>query len=190
MSEYPSIASYLPVSFGNGQQVKSFGKECPSCRKVVMAETMFGRLVVVQDRILLAAQGHCPHCGHRFPITCVITDDKKVSRVYLPMGILRWWLSTVHGEANAPREQKWESHPSTTLPEHVRLPKQKVSLAQFDHYETIIGSYNGYTIYEWIEVDSKRYKFERVVPKGVPFHAAPGEILVEHVLVYRDEGSF
>lgn len=151
---------------------------------------MYGRVLLAQDRILLAAQAHCPHCGHRFPVSCVITDDKRVHRVIIPMNLLRWWLSTVrqHHVSGEPATQArdWEFHPATTLPEHQHLamspPKVTLPDARSDD---IIGSFDGKPIPAWVRYQQKMYEFTRVWQQksGTPL-LNEQEILIDEVLIY------
>lgn len=183
--DYPSIASYLPIAFTNGSRVNRFGKECPQCHKLVMADAMFGRMLLVQDRILLAAEGQCPHCGHHFPISCVITDDKKVHRIFMPMIFLRWWLSTMHGDEQGVRTQSedWEYHPATTLPEH-QPKKAAPQLQGLTRSQEILGSFDGVKIPAKVFYDNGIYEFLRVAPRNGFYQLAASEILVDEVLIY------
>ena len=53
---------------------------------------MHGIAANINERILLAARAECSQCHYRFPVTCVITPQKRVLRVALPLWLYRFYI--------------------------------------------------------------------------------------------------
>lgn len=190
MPKYAKISRSLPITFANGNAVRQFAKHCVRCRQLVSGEHMYGVMTLVQDRIVLAAEAHCPHCQAKFPVTCVITDDKKVHRVVLPMTILRWWLAS--SQAGRPRSantraQDWE-YPATPP---VATPPPAPAVVQHTHpdqrSEDSIGRFQDVAIPAWVQVNGIRYVFARPVVDKASLSLAPHELLIDGCLIFAPE---
>ncbi|MCW3481010.1 hypothetical protein OL229_15790 [Neisseriaceae bacterium JH1-16] len=184
MARLDPIARYLPHTFANGTTVRRFAKPCPRCRQVVESTDMYGQLAVLQDRLFVAAEGRCRHCHHRFSIACMISNDKHVHRVALPMWAFKLWLKMATRNTIQPSDPNWslpEPEPEPTVPS---LADGDVTMA-----DTIVGRYDGLEIPAWIRHDGRRYNFERTIATGQSPQLASSEQLFRERLVYRLENS-
>ncbi|MDN0083660.1 hypothetical protein QU487_12985 [Crenobacter sp. SG2305] len=184
MARQDPIARYLPHTFANGTSVRRFAKPCPRCRQVVEAADMFGQLAVLQDRLFVAAEGRCRHCGHRFSVACMITNNKHVHRVALPMWAFKLWLKMATRNTIQPADPAWSM--SEPEPEPVTPSLDEADVVAAD---TIVGRYDGLEIPAWINHDGHRYNFERTIASGQAPRLAASEQLFRERLVYRRENS-
>ncbi|OWY38063.1 hypothetical protein CEK28_14145 [Xenophilus sp. AP218F] len=185
MARPDKIIRFLPITFPNGNSVRRFGKHCPQCRTMVGAEHMDGIASLMHGKIFLAAEACCPSCNDIFPVACVITDDKRVHRVLLPMWAFRLWLrSATRNDPQPPDNANWELAQDTPTPEEMQgyaLPED----AKIVRSEEILGRFQGEPINAWIECDGRRFVFERATPPGGQLKLEPSELLFEGRLIYR-----
>lgn len=178
------LSHFLPLSFRNGQSISRFAKHCVHCNELVTAEHMHGVAAVIQNRIVIAARARCPACHAEFPITCVITEDKKVHRVLLPGWILSWWLSTVKTDSQPrTRSRDWQYEEAPPQPSPARSPsvdREKATLSPDS-----LGQFDGEPIPAWIMVDGTTLHFVRTAPKGIHEPLRDGEVLFNDRLIYR-----
>ncbi|MBV8679280.1 MAG: hypothetical protein JO338_02395 [Aquitalea sp.] len=183
MARQHPISSYLPVSFPNGNRVRRFGKHCPRCHAMVGCEHMSGLASLQQDKLFLAAQGHCPACHHRFPIACVITDDKRVHRVLLPLWVYRLWLNMATRNTPQPvPQEKWELEEASPATTGFIVN----DVASVTCSEEILGRFHNQPISAWIEYEGRRFQFERAAPPG-QFALNEQELLLAGTLIYRQQ---
>lgn len=146
--KHAPIASQLPITLPNGQQIRYFAKHCPRCRHKVEAADMIGRAQRVEDRVLLAARAVCPACQHRFNVACVIDQEKHVTKLWIPTGFLLWWL----------KDQPAPEPVATTPP-----PEPPAALpADLQISEETVGQFAGQPIPAWIITGGQRYVFDHV----------------------------
>jgi hypothetical protein len=185
MARQNTISSYLPVTFPNGNRVRRFGKHCPHCHAMVGCEHMAGLASLQQDKLFLAAQGTCPACQHRFPIACVITDDKRVHRVLLPLWVYRMWLQMATRNTPQPVAQaNWEVQEENATP-----AQQGILLTDAEvvaRSPEILGRFQDQPISAWIEYQDRRFVFERAAPPG-QFVLSEQEVLLAGKLIYRQQ---
>lgn len=182
MARPDKISRFLPITFLNGMKVQRFGKQCPACRTMVGAEQMTGIASLIRNRIFLAADGHCTACGEVFPITCVITDDKRVHRIMIPGKLFRYWLfRTVRNHPQPSDTREWE------IPEHLDQPVGRVVSETDDVTRSAetLGRFQGAVIPAWIEYETLRYVFERAAPPGGNLQLDEDELLLDGRLIYR-----
>lgn len=187
MPKYAKISRSLPITFANGNAVRQFAKHCVRCRQLVSGEHMYGVMTLVQDRIVLAAEAQCPHCQAKFPVTCVITDDKKVHRVVLPMTILRWWLASSQAGRPRPtptRAEDWE-YPTPVAP--TPTPRVVLHTQPDQRSEESIGRFQDVAIPAWVQVNGIRYVFARPVVDNASLSLAPHELLIDGCLIFTPE---
>ncbi|RQO77492.1 hypothetical protein DBR44_02460 [Aquitalea sp. FJL05] len=185
MARQNTISSYLPVTFPNGNRVRRFGKHCPHCHAMVGCEHMAGLASLQQDKLFLAAQGTCPACQHRFPIACVITDDKRVHRVLLPLWVYRMWLQMATRNTPQPVAQaNWEVQEENTAPAQQGILLTDAEVAA--RSPEILGRFQDQPISAWIEYQDRRFVFERAAPPG-QFALSEQEVLLAGKLIYRQQ---
>ncbi|QEL57128.1 hypothetical protein [Chromobacterium paludis] len=179
MARPDKISRFLPLTFANGNSVRRFGKHCPQCRAMVGAEHMEGIASLMQGKIFLSADAQCPKCGETFPVACVITDDKRVHRVMLPLWMFRLWLRTATRHDPQPADNdSWEVEAE---------PAQGLMLsadAEVVRSEEILGRFQGEPICAWIEYQGQRFVFDRATSGG-NLRLTPSELLLEGRLIYR-----
>lgn len=187
MPTYKRISHYLPITFRNGNTVKRFAKHCVQCQELVSGEHMLGVAVHLQERLIIAAEATCPRCEARFPIACVITDDKHVHRVIVPMRILRWWLSTVtpvpatDQRPIEPVDKTWDFQAlNQSALEPVSLPSESLECSS-----EIIGQYQNRPIFAWVRDDQQPYRFSHILGEHQKKILKSDEILVDRYLVYQ-----
>ncbi|WP_293760678.1 hypothetical protein [uncultured Aquitalea sp.] len=184
MAQYHPISRYLPVTFPNGNRVRRFGKHCPACRKMVGCENMFGIATLEQDKLFLAAQAHCPACGHRFPVACVINDNKHVNRVALPMWLFRFWLKMItRNRPLPPQVESWELSDAEAAAAPSGAIVEKMSDVVCS--EDVLGRFDNQPICAWVEYQGRRFEFERTAPPGGKWQLNANELLLEGRLIYR-----
>ncbi|WP_137938499.1 hypothetical protein [Chitinivorax sp. B] len=137
---------------------------------------MHGIATSVKTQIALAAQAECPACRRQFQVTCIITEDKRVLRVMLPLWLFRAYLQLI-------------AKPGQTLPPIPDEPERPSSLSldtiEDKAVDTLLGTYQGKPIYAWIKNGNDYYDFERVFA-GIGQEKIDGnELLVETCLIYR-----
>lgn len=108
---------------------------------------MHGLARLIENRIILAARAECPQCQHQFNVTCVIDDQKQVSRLWIPTWFLLWWLSTLE----AP----------TPTPMVVTPPTTEIEINPDVSTETL-GVFDGRVIPAWVDWQGNRYHFDRI----------------------------
>lgn len=180
MTRTDRISRQLPKRFANGTKIRRFAKPCTRCKHVVEAKDMDGQLLMIDNRLFLAAHAHCPQCRHRFNVACIITTERRVLPVRLPLWLFRLWLKLVAPKAviiteNDPGWQFSEDAPATTRPLEAELAFSAA----------VVGRFQGQDIPAACHYQSHPYHFERVVPAGHPAHTTEQEILVREQLVYR-----
>lgn len=182
MNHSDRISRFLPLTFKNGQTITRFAKHCVRCNELVGADHMHGIAALVQDRGVIAATARCPHCDTEFPVTCVITSDKRVHKVVLPVFILRWWLgTTIRSPRPRTESHHWQYEEASNIPPAAAsIPSTEV-VASPD----ILGSFDGKAIPAWLDVDGQIYDFSRTSQDGQHTKLTPQEILFEDSLVYR-----
>lgn len=182
MAKPDKISRFLPIAFCSGTKVHRFGKHCPNCKTMVSADTMEGIASLLNNKIFIAAKGRCPICNTQFPISCIITDDKKVHRVLLPSWLFQRWLAfTVRNDPQPIHHQEWE------LVEKEPCQKSRI-LCDSDliiHSDEVLGSYQGKRISAWIEYQGQRFIFERAAPPSSIYNLSEGELLFDGQLIYR-----
>ena len=200
MPNQDPISRQLPLKFANGQTIRRFAKHCPACKHIVDSQHMHGVAQLVQDRVVIVAQARCSACGHGFSVTCVVTDDKQVHRVWVPGWALRWWLSRQRDD-DAPlrdrdsREWEYEDTPpaaAAATPAAAPTPSSpapSLSLGDSVAAEESIGQYQGAPIPAWIESQGQRYVFQRATPDGPRTRLGEGEVLYQERLVYLRTGA-
>ncbi|GGY12574.1 hypothetical protein GCM10011289_14770 [Paludibacterium paludis] len=182
MAKPDKISRFLPITFSNGMKVQRFGKQCPACRTMVGADQMTGIASLIRNRIFLAAEGCCTACGERFPITCVITDDKRVHRVMIPGALFRFWLQRAVRNLPQPTDpREWELNEPQPAPAGLVVGDGDDVLRS----EESLGRFQGDAIPAWIEYDQLRYLFERAAPPGGAFRLEEDELLLDGRLIYR-----
>ncbi|WP_287882059.1 hypothetical protein [Aquitalea sp.] len=185
MARQNTISSYLPVTFPNGNRVRRFGKHCPHCHAMVGCEHMSGLASLQQDKLFLAAQGSCPACHHRFSVACVITDDKRVHRVMLPLWVYRLWLQlATRNTPQLPSRENWSVEQEEADPAPVGFIVNDV--ASVTCSDEILGRFHEQTISAWVEYEGRRFLFERAAPPG-QFALTEQELLLAGTLIYRQQ---
>lgn len=181
MSKLDKISQFLPIRFRNGDRIQQFAKKCPHCGKTVSATHMYGIAANINERVLLAAEAQCAHCHFRFPVTCVITAQKRVLRVSLPLWLYRFYIQLL-----AKPTSKSNTADDVT-PEKPAEPVAPKSIAM-DQVTTAIeslGSYLDKPIFAWIRRNDFFYDFERVSPNPSAERLADDECLLDAGLVYK-----
>lgn len=181
MSKLDKISQFLPIRFRNGDRIQQFAKKCPHCGKTVSAAHMYGIAANINDRVLLAAQAQCSHCQFRFPVTCVITAQKRVLRVALPLWLYRLYIQML--ARSGQHAAIPENNPPAAVPEPA--PVKIVPLEQVTTAIESLGSYLGKPIFAWIRRNEFFYDFERVSPNPAAEHLADDECLLDAGLVYK-----
>lgn len=181
MTTPQKIYRFLPLTFANGNRISRFAKACPHCHGMVTARDMEGIARLLHDKIVLAAEAQCPECGKRFPVTCVISDDKRVHRVRMPLWLFRIWLKLALRNLPEPQLQEdWSMQEEA--------PKAGIQLtdsAQVTRSSEVLGQFDGTPISAWLEVDGRHFVFERALPPAGHLCLNDSELLFEGKLVYR-----
>ncbi len=181
MVKSDKISHFLPIQFRNGDRVQQFAKKCPHCGKTVSAAQMHGIAANINERILLAARAECAQCRFRFPVTCVITPQKRVLRVVVPLWLYRLYIQLLMPDSRpAPRLDT----PATadTAPQRQPLP---VAAHLVDASAEIIGYFGGRPIASSVMFDGQICTFERTSADQCKETLAADEILLEGGLIYR-----
>lgn len=181
MARIARISRLLPKTFADGTKVRRFAKHCPRCRHFVEATDMEGMLAMLDNRLFLSAHARCPRCAARFGLGCMITQDKRVHPVRLPLWMFRMWLRYVLRKAVDIEEpsQDWQ-YGQEEAPAVARPADSELAFS-----ESVIGRFQGQDIPASCEYRSQPYRFERVVPAGLPVNADEQEILVRNLFIYR-----
>ncbi|AXE29789.1 hypothetical protein DK842_07750 [Chromobacterium phragmitis] len=183
MARPDKISRFLPLTFANGNSVRRFGKHCPQCRAMVGAEHMEGLASLMHGKIYLSAEACCPQCEQRFPVACVITEDKRVHRVLLPLWIFRLWMKSATRHDPQPSDNdRWELEQADSAPKGLTLPAD----AEVVRSEEILGRFQGEPICAWIEYQGQRFVFDRAAPDNNQSLSA-SELLLEGRLIYRQQ---
>ncbi|OHX11033.1 hypothetical protein C2134_07390 [Chromobacterium sinusclupearum] len=181
MARPDKISRFLPLTFANGNSVRRFGKHCPQCRSMVSAEHMEGIASLMQGKIFLSADARCPKCGETFPVACVISDDKRVHRVVLPLWIFRMWLKSATRHDPQPVDNdSWQVENES--PQGLMLSAD----AEVVRSEEILGRFQGEPICAWIEYQGQRFVFDRAASSN-NLALTPSELLLEGRLIYRQQ---
>ncbi|PXX78075.1 hypothetical protein DFR34_11384 [Rivihabitans pingtungensis] len=191
MPNQDPISKQLPLKFANGQTIRRFAKHCPACKHIVDSQHMHGVAQLVQDRVVIVAQARCPACGHGFSVTCVVTDDKQVHRVWVPGWALRWWLSRQRDDDAPLRDRdsrEWEYEDTPDVPTPLRNPTPSLSAADVTVASEALGQFQGEPIPAWIENQGQRYVFQRASQDGPRTKLGRDEVLYEGRLVYVRDG--
>lgn len=181
MAKSNKISHFLPIRFRNGDRVQQFAKKCPRCGKTVSAAQMHGIAANINERILLAARAECSQCHFRFPVTCVITAQKRVMRVALPLWLYRFYIRMLmrSNDTGAPGHNA-AAAPVTAQPVNMVIPLDQVVTAL-----EMLGSYQGKPIYAWIEHHGKHYDFSRVTPNPQAEKLELDECLLDQAMIYK-----
>ncbi|AXK39004.1 hypothetical protein [Crenobacter cavernae] len=181
MTRNDRLSRLLPQRFANGTQIRRFAKPCPRCSQTVEARDMEGKMLMLDQKLFLAAHAACPHCGHRFGVACAITADKRVHRVRLPMWLYKLWMKSNarRGVTLVPPEPEWQTGEEPAAPVVASIADAELSFA-----DAIVGRFQGEAIPEACEWQGQRYSFERVAQPGLPLQCADNEILVRSHFVY------
>jgi hypothetical protein len=182
MAKTDRISRQLPKIFANGTKIRRFAKPCTRCRHVVEAQHMDGQLLMIDNRLFLAAHAHCPQCAHRFAVACIITPERRVLPVRLPLWLFRVWLKIVAPKAVIITENDpaWQYEQDAAPPRITRPPEAELAFS-----EAVVGRFQGHDIPAACHYQSHPYRFERVAPAGLPINGSDQEILVRDQLIYR-----
>lgn len=181
MVKLDKISHFLPIRFRNGDRVQQFAKKCPHCGKTVSAAQMHGIAANINERILLAAKAECSQCHYRFPVTCVITPQKRVLRVALPLWLYRFYIQLLTRDGVG-------KPAAVTAAEPVEPPanqQARISASMVSGRGESMGSYQGQSIHDWIACGSDYFDFERVCANATGEKLAADEYLLENHLVYK-----
>ncbi len=186
------LSDVLPLRFSSGEQVRQFSKPCIHCGGMLTAQHMFGVACLVNDEhIAIAARAHCPACGERFSVTCMIDDKKRVRRVVLPYWLFNPYLRMLRpsGLVVARREiQPNDESPltSTLTVEEPAAPAPALDPSlDIERADEAVGRYQGKPIPAWVRVNGKMFAFERIASEARTTHE--GEFLLDGCLVYRGQ---
>ncbi len=183
------LSEILPLRFPNGQQVSQFSKPCIRCGNLLSARDMVGAAQLLDEQIAIAAMAQCPSCGQRFPVTCLIDDQKQVRRVVLPYWIFNPYLRSLRpsdraaGPGTSPDSDITMTTLSAEIPQPVVPPHAPASVSHdVERSEESVGHYQGRPIPAWVRVNGRQLVFERVSPDS---RIKEGEFLLDGCLVYR-----
>lgn len=179
MQPYRPISSYLPMTFKNNTRVQKFAKQCPQCGTVVDAQQMLGAAVMMDDMIILAAEGLCPQCKHRFKVACIIDSQKKVQKIWLPLFFLRWYL------AAELKKRPPQAMPAELADTEPTPPPAKPALPEGQ----AIGRYQGFDITPFVWVEGQRYAYKATAPQGLKTVLKEDEYLYQECLIYQKEAA-
>lgn len=182
MARIARISRLLPKTFADGTKIRRFAKHCPRCRHFVEATEMEGLLGMMENRLHLSARARCPRCSTRFAVDCVISQEKRVHPVKLPHTLFHLWLRFALRNAVTIEEPDAEWQYSQAIQPPTIATPAETELAFSD---SIVGRFQGMEIPATCEYRSQPYRFDRVVPAGVPAKGNDEEILVRSHLVYR-----
>lgn len=175
------LSDIFPVSFRNGEQVRQFSKPCVHCGQMLNIQHMHGIACLLNDHIAIAASAKCPACGERFPVTCLINENKQVRRVVLPYFLFNPYLRVLKPVVisalpakNTLFEPEKPDVPAVT-------PVSAVPL-EIERAEEAVGRYRDKPIPAWVRVNGKQFTFERVAFEA---RTGDGEFLLDDCLVYR-----
>jgi hypothetical protein len=202
------LSMFFPFHFRNGHKVSELTKPCPRCQAKVTTSHMQGRALQIEETIFIDATGHCPQCKHDFTVACVITDDKIVHPVWLPVFFYRLWLNKIAkkllkhtAKPTVTRASSAKSHDlldrikafhhETTAPTSLNQSVSSESLPVHTHLvasDHIIGHFNGSPIPEYFYTPDGLYYFFKTT---IPLHhrstldtMGPDEILIGNQLIY------
>jgi len=181
MAKTDRISRQLPKTFANGTKIRRFAKPCTRCQHMVEATHMDGQLLLIDNRLFLAARAHCPKCAHRFPVGCIITPERRVLPVRLPLWLFRVWFKIVAPKAAIiiEHDPAWQLGDSGA-PRVVQPAETELAFS-----DAVIGRFQGQDIPAACHYLSHPYRFERVAPAGRPVQTGDQEILVRDQLIYR-----
>lgn len=141
---------------------------------------MQGIACLMQNRIFVYAKGQCPICRKRFPVACVITDDRHVHRVLVPDFLFGLWLRLAVRDMPQPvHHRDWELPETSHHAEGMVLNEEE----PITRSEQVLGQFDGLEISSWIEYKGQRYHFERAAPPG-GLKLCEGEVLLHGKLIY------
>lgn len=178
------LNEYLPLRFRNGEQVRQFSKPCLQCGKMLHAKSMKGVACLLNDQIAIAAQAQCPSCAARFPVTCLINENKQVRRVIMPYFLFNPYLRLLAPAAVASASANKMGIPEAELPDTpIAAMPASVVAKEVIRAEEAVGRYQDKPIPAWVQVDGKRYEFQRITFEA---RAGEGEFLLDGHLIYRN----
>lgn len=182
------LSEILPLRFPNGQQISQFSKPCIRCGNVLSARDMVGAAQLLDEQIAIAAMAQCPSCGQRFPVTCLIDDQKQVRRVMLPYWIFNPYLRSLRpsgqgaGQGAKPEGDSMLTTLSAEMAEPVApVPTPTPVAHDVERSEESVGHYQGRPIPAWVRVNGRQLAFVRVSPDA---RIREGEFLLDGCLVY------
>ena len=183
MSRPDLLSQLLPYTFTNGVTISRFAKLCPHCQRPVEANGMYGQIVAINERLFLAARAECRHCECRFPIACMIDNQRRVQPVFMPLWLFNAVLSMMARQRVSPNDPTLQLSPEALA----ALPPLVPSLSTEDVTEAkqCVGSYDGIEIPAWIEHNGQRLEFVRVIPPNLWPQLESEERLYRRRLVFR-----
>lgn len=177
------LSQLLPYTFSNGITISRFAKLCPHCQRPVEANAMYGQIVAINERLFIAARAECRHCENRFPIACMIDNQRRVQPVFMPQWLFNWVLSLMAKQRVSPNDPTLSLSPEALAalqPLVTSLSAEEVTEAA-QH----LGSYDGMDIPAWIEHNGQRLEFVRVIPPNQWPELKAEERLYRRRLVFR-----
>ena len=181
------LSEILPLRCPDGQQVSQFSKPCIRCGNVLSARDMVGAAKLLDEQIAIAAMAQCPACGQRFPVTCLIDEQKQVRRVVLPYWIFNPYLRSLRPSVQGAAQGEAGRSDSRTdssagMAEPVApVPTPTPVTHDVERSEESVGHYQGRPIPAWVRVNGRQLAFERVSPDA---RIREGEFLLDGCLVY------
>lgn len=182
MARPDKISRFLPIRFTNGTKVRRFAKHCPRCHAMVGADAMDGLACLLENKIFVAARASCPVCHKRFPVACVITDDRHVHRVLIPDWMFGLWLRMAARDLPQPVDHREWDMPEEQQPDMAGLVLNDSE--QVVHSGEVLGQFDGVRISSWIEYQGQRYEFERAAPPGM-VRLEQDQVLFDGKLIYH-----
>ena len=179
------LSQLLPYTFSNGITISRFAKLCPHCQRPVEANAMYGKMAALNERLFIAARAECRHCEYRFPIACMIDNQRRVQPVFMPLWLFNGVLSLMSRQRVSPNDPTLELSPEALAalqPMVSSLSTEEVTEAT-EH----VGRYDGMEIPAWIEHNGQRLKFVRVIPPNQWPELDAGEHLYRRRLVFQQE---
>ncbi len=184
------LSDVLPLRFPGGEQVRQFSKPCIHCGSMLTAQHMLGVACLVNDHIAIAARAHCPSCGERFSVTCMIDEKKRVRRVVLPYWLFNPYLrmlrpsGLVVARSDMPPNDDMPRSPMLTV-EEPPPPAAPAPQLDIERADEAVGRYQGKPIPAWVRVNGKLFSFERIASEARTTNE--GEFLLDGCLVYRGQ---
>lgn len=177
------LSQLLPYTFSNGVTISRFAKLCPHCQRPVEANSMYGQVVSVNERLFVAARAECRHCDFRFPIACMIDNRRRVQQVFMPLWLFNLLLKLMARQRVSPNDPTLALTPEVLAALPPLVPS--LSTEEVTESEAHVGRYDGLEIPAWIEHSGQRLEFSRVIPPNLWPQLEPEERLYRRRLVFR-----